>query len=374
MRPGRVPQAAVRGYMTHANMHPSAVQLCSHLGRIDRRECAALQRCSLVYYQGLLQLQTINAPMNIRWPGPTRWSGLPTLLGQGSSCVRFVMFHGIGGPGFTTPDFVRQLRYFDFAFDVVSIDAALEFLAGGSRRSGKGKRAKLVLTFDDGLVNHAQVVYPLLQRMKLPAIFYVCPGLADTGAWLWPHEARQRLRSLAPTALHDLSARHRWPSAQVNPVVEWMKGLENSDRGRVLDNIRSATPGFKPSASEREQFDVLNWDQLRSLDPGLVTIGSHTVSHPIMTALDDNSLDYELQRSRAWLEEGLQRPIEHFCYPNGSQNTRVRAAAARHYRSAVTTESGYAHADTDLRDLPRVNGDPRMSRAMWKLYRPYKPS
>lgn len=316
----------------------------------------------------------MNAPLNIRWPGTSRWSGLPTLLGRGSTCVRLVMFHGIGGPDFSTADFVRQLRYFDFAFDVVSIDAALEFLAGGSRQGADDKRAKLVLTFDDGLVNHANVVYPLLQRMKLPAIFYVCPGLADTGAWLWPHEARQRLRSLAPAALRELSAQHRWPSAQVNPVVEWMKRLPNEERSRVLDTIRAATPSFEPTASERAQFDVMNWEQLRALDLRLVTIGSHTVNHPIMTALDDSTLDHELQRSRAWLEEGLQRPIEHFCYPNGSQDVRVREAAARHYRSAVTTESGYAHADTDWRNLPRVNGDPRLSRAVWKLYRPYKPS
>jgi peptidoglycan/xylan/chitin deacetylase (PgdA/CDA1 family) len=115
----------------------------------------------------------------------------------------------------------------------------------------------------------------------------------------------------------------------------------------------------------------MSWDQLLGLDPRWVTVGSHTVSHPIMTSLPAAELEHELEHSRAWLEQRLQRPVEHFCYPNGSESPIVRQAAARHYVSAVTTQAGYMHADTDRHGIPRLDGDPRPVKMSWNLHRAY---
>ncbi|HEX8118701.1 MAG TPA: polysaccharide deacetylase family protein, partial [Pyrinomonadaceae bacterium] len=72
-----------------------------------------------------------------------------------------------------------------------------------------------------------------------------------------------------------------------------------------------------------------------------VELGSHTVSHPILTTTDDAQLEAELRGSRARLEEELRRTVNLFCYPNGACDARVRREAERAgYACAVTTVPG----------------------------------
>lgn len=48
-----------------------------------------------------------------------------------------------------------------------------------------------------------------------------------------------------------------------------------------------------------------------------IEIGSHTMSHPILSRIGSGRLQEEIGTSRAILEEKLRAPIRTFCYPNG---------------------------------------------------------
>jgi peptidoglycan/xylan/chitin deacetylase (PgdA/CDA1 family) len=94
------------------------------------------------------------------------------------------------------------------------------------------------------------------------------------------------------------------------------------------------------------------------------------MTHPILPTLDDSSLESELGESRAWLERRLGRPVELFCYPNGSADARVRLAAERVYEAAVTTEYGHVVGTRNLLRLPRVPVANRLSLMAWRMHRP----
>ena len=100
-------------------------------------------------------------------------------------------------------------------------------------------------------------------------------------------------------------------------------------------------------------------------------------SSPAIALFKDGQLVHFLERHHIegkpapMIAENVKMAIEHFCYPNGSTNKRVVDAATRHYRSAVTTEPGYAHPRANLLSLPRVNGSPRRARMIWNLHRQY---
>jgi peptidoglycan/xylan/chitin deacetylase (PgdA/CDA1 family) len=96
----------------------------------------------------------------------------------------------------------------------------------------------------------------------------------------------------------------------------------------------------------------LGWDDLRELTDRGWEVGSHTVSHPLLTALDDATLEHELTCSRDRIVEQLGS-CEAMAYPYGQADTRVAAAAARAgYRTAVTL-TGVEVADEPMR-RPRV--------------------
>src|SRR5205814_5386453 len=128
--------------------------------------------------------------------------------------------------------------------------------------------------------------------------------------------------------------------AEVEAFVEWMKTLDIARRRKVEAQIRRATPRFAPTDEQRAEYDLATWQELQALDPRVVTIGSHTMTHPILTSLTAEETDAEMRESRAALEKNLERPIALFCYPNGSVNQGALASARRYYRSAVTVEPG----------------------------------
>ena len=256
---------------------------------------------------------------------------------------RILMYHGTPATDATALE--RQLRLVRLAYPVVP----LEDIATGRNKNG---RARVALTFDDGLRNNVEVAYPILRQLGLTGTFFVCPGLIERGEWLWNHEARERLKTLSAPALAELAAFVGGP-AEVEAFVEWMKTLKIAARRTVEDAIRAATPHFNRSREQREQFDLAGWDELERMDPRVVTIGSHTMSHPILTSLSADETEAELRESRLALEKQLERPVTVFCYPNGNVSETVVEHARRYYRSAVTVDPGTVNGNADVHRLPR---------------------
>ena len=266
-----------------------------------------------------------------------------------ADCI--LMYHGT--PQRDAARLARQLRAIAFFFEVVPLE---ELGATRGRRKGRARR-RVALTFDDGLRSNVRVAYPILLALGLRATFFVCPGLVESGRWLWNHEARQRLCSLRPEALRELASALAAP-AQVEAFVEWLKTLPLGARRRAEEAVRAATPGFAPSLAQREAFDIAGWDELRKLDPRVVAIGSHSLTHPILTSLSGDETDVELRESRAALERELDRPAPLFCYPNGALNDAALQAARRYYRCAVTVEPRSLERDADPHLLPRFAAEP----------------
>jgi peptidoglycan/xylan/chitin deacetylase (PgdA/CDA1 family) len=264
---------------------------------------------------------------------------------QQAGAARILMYHGI--PGTSAAAFERQMRYLRACFDVVPLSSLVPPL-----RPQPG-RMKIALTFDDGLRNNVTVAYPILSKLGLPATFFVCPQLIDRGLWLWNHQARQRLKRLDAKDRANLALEVGSPSAEVEPFIDWMKSLAPSLRRTVEASVRKATPGFRATSAERDAFDIARWEDLRMLAPEVITVGSHTLTHPILTTLAEAELETEIGGSRLVLEEKLQRPVELFAYPNGSQNPKVYECARRHYRAAVLASADTVSPSPDPHLMPR---------------------
>jgi peptidoglycan/xylan/chitin deacetylase (PgdA/CDA1 family) len=276
------------------------------------------------------------------------------------------MYHGIipqGGQALAA-----QLRFLARHFKVVSLEEMVNRLGNGTSPGMN----EIVLTFDDGLRNNLAVAYPILRELQVPATFFVCPGLIDAGTWLWNHEARCRLQSLSSPALAELRESLHATGNSVEGIVEWMKTLRLAQRREAEQTIRQATPEFRPTPAQETAFDIMNWEDLLSLDASLITIGSHTMGHPILTTLSAEELEFELRESRHCLEQRLKRPAEFFCYPNGSYDARAYDATKNIYRAAVTTESGLVNErdGLDLHRLPRIPSAENAALTAWRLHRP----
>jgi peptidoglycan/xylan/chitin deacetylase (PgdA/CDA1 family) len=295
-------------------------------------------------------------------------SGISTIVATRQRCIRILMYHGITAE--QLPVLRSQLSYLRRCFSLVSLDSIVDRMSNPAARARQPIN-EVVLTFDDGLRNNLSVVYPVLKELGIPATFFVCPGLIGTG-WLWNHEVRCRLELLSRERFDQLLRSLDVHGSSVEDVVEWMKGLGPSQRSQAEETIRAAVPEFSPTARQAEAYDIMDWDDLLSFDPRLITIGSHTMTHPILTTLDGPQIEFELRESRRHLEEKLARPVCYFCYPNGSHDARVLKAAKAIYSAAVTTESGLISLDHDHDPhlLPRIPSAETLALLAWRMHRP----
>jgi peptidoglycan/xylan/chitin deacetylase (PgdA/CDA1 family) len=293
-------------------------------------------------------------------------SGLSRWLARRIEAPRIITLHGVGDASFPLQDFARLMEWMRANFRICALSDLIDDILS-RRRSGPGRVA---ITFDDGLRNQIRHAYPVLRSLGLCATVFVCPGLVERGQWLWNHEARARLRRLRPEQRRDFADAMVAPRSDVEPLVEWMKSLRRDQRTSVEQALRDRTPSFQASAQEHDSFDIVSWEELASLDPAIMAVGSHTLDHPILTTLDDAEVIRELGQSRVLLEQRLQRSVDIFCYPNGAFDSRVRELASRHYRAALSSEDGVVREDEDPFAIHRIPASPDLHLTAWRMHRP----
>jgi peptidoglycan/xylan/chitin deacetylase (PgdA/CDA1 family) len=114
---------------------------------------------------------------------------------------------------------------------------------------------------------------------------------------------------------------------------------------------------FGPSkAPER----VMTARQLLGLPSDLISVGSHTVTHPYLPELDELAARQELTESKSTLEQLLGREITSFSFPFGGFTDRlIQLASEAGYRTIFTTLPGFAFRhDPRGSAIGRVRVDP----------------
>jgi len=103
------------------------------------------------------------------------------------------------------------------------------------------------------------------------------------------------------------------------------------------------------------QERIMSAQQIREISDIGFEIGSHTVTHPHLTSLDEQSLKRELIDSKRRLEDIIGKEVRGFSYPYGDYDERVLAATvAAGYKYAVSTKLGTVRR-ANVYEIPRVN-------------------
>ncbi len=104
---------------------------------------------------------------------------------------------------------------------------------------------------------------------------------------------------------------------------------------------------------------VMSEAELKQIPLDLVTIGSHSLTHPRMPELTPSQAKAELGESRRILERILQRPILLFSFPYGSfSDALIGWAKEAGYERIFTTIPRLALSDPAEFVTPRVRVDP----------------
>lgn len=239
--------------------------------------------------------------------------------------------------GITPDEFSRQLDYLTTHFDAVDLEGALAFVNGESNPD----RDLFMVTFDDGLRDHYETVFPMLRARGLSGIFSVITsGLsdADVASVHMSHflmaglgfEAYQRafldqLRAEYPEAKtevdHEAAKRtYQWDDAEtgrlkylINHQLDWEM------RDDVLRQV------FQSQFGDQRAFAstlYCTWDQIREMQRAGMVIAAHSHSHRPLARMGDEEQAFDIEVCTGHLRRELDsQPVWVFSYPHGKPDT-----------------------------------------------------
>jgi hypothetical protein len=219
----------------------------------------------------------------------------------------------------------------------------------------------LGISFDDGYENNYMHAFPVLQRHGLKAIFFVTTGRIDRKVQhFWfdrldcllcrvsTEDVTGELRKLDPS-LHALR------DANIRLYFKTLPALRQSE---ILDRLEQQFGNAEIASENRTIFESMSWDQVRSMASAGMTIGSHTASHQILSAVGSAQVYAEVLSSRQRIQDETGQDCWCFSYPNGERRDfrplDQQAILRAGYLCAFTQIPGAISSHTSRYALPRI--------------------
>lgn len=250
-----------------------------------------------------------------------------------------------------------HVRFLTSRFEVVRLEH------GAPRK--RLEKQRVVLTFDDGFRNNAEVAAPILQRYKVPAVFFVCSRHTEEKTFLWV------------SYIDALARFYRWPDLRFKGERFDMRPAMRMDsveriRSALRDEfphptgaymaIREELPELKDFVSDEcftDRYAGMTTEQIGELGANpLFTIGSHTADHPFLEDCTDDEMTAQIASNMGFIESATGKKCRTIAYPSGSYDQRVLEVCER-----LDLASGYAVT-------PKVGRNPRLEIPRLGVYNP----
>ena len=251
--------------------------------------------------------------------------------------------------------FEAMMSHVASTYRVVTLKEAVEQLAQGSLLP-----RSLVITFDDGYADNAEIAMPVLKKLGIRATFFVSTGFLDGGR-MWNDSVIECIRAcsrgqidLGMFGLERYSLNTPAERASViNLLLPRIKYLPLAEREAAVASLKKVS-----NVAELPRDLMMNSDQVRALHRSGMEVGAHTVNHPILMSITPTAAEQEIREGKLTLESLIDAPVDVFAYPNGKPDqdydySHAMMVEALGFRGAVSTAPGVAQAGDDLYQLPR---------------------
>lgn len=220
----------------------------------------------------------------------------------------------------------------------------------------KLKRACFI-TFDDGYKDFLDYAYPILKRRKAFSTLFVLPYQITNKGHIWTSTISFFIKHYSVEEIEGFLEKHQLKVRFRNKNNGFMLNLDitihlcgmlHVERMKFVNNLREK---FVMDNRIIEN-ELLSFDELRLLDPVLVDVESHSLTHPgLKNETNVSFIETELKESKEIIEKELNRKVGAFAFPFANFNTDSIDVAKRIYKISFT-------GINDFVNLKKLHGDP----------------
>lgn len=222
--------------------------------------------------------------------------------------------------------FEYQMKYISTFYNPISEDKIAECL---ENNISIPKRSVLV-TFDDGFDDNYYYAYPILKKYNIPATIFISTGYIGSETTLWFDWLASLVFSSTTNTIDIPQLKSKYIRGEYSEnkeimvdLIKKLRKVSNKSRLEILSYLKEA---YSKDMQHIDQFKShpLSWNQVKEMSNQGINFGSHTVTHPILSRLEDDELEFELVESKNKIELELNKPVISISYPTGMQDSFSR--------------------------------------------------
>ena len=254
----------------------------------------------------------------------------------------------------SSESFERVLLKIRSKYNIISVPELYSCLKNGVKL-----RNTCCLTVDDGWRSTYDVIFPVIKRHKIPITIFVSPESCVNGFNFWFYlykycDKETLMKRVIEKGFFD------------HKITKY--SLELALKELEIDTVYSLIShnldyNHKNKKIERGFVNIQELLEMR--DSGLVTIGAHTLTHPILSNETDERSKKEIVNSITQLAKLLNQPVEYFAYPNGLPNIdfgmrEIEFVKEAGIKMAFSVESNYITRNVNFYSVPRIFSEKRL--------------
>jgi peptidoglycan/xylan/chitin deacetylase (PgdA/CDA1 family) len=222
----------------------------------------------------------------------------------------------------TPENFELQMAYVRRHFDPVPLSAVVDHITAGTALPQR----PVVVTFDDGYDDNLHYAAPILRRHGITPTIFVATDYVGAHVPYWFELAVYLMMRLPVGSMtlsdlpQPLPTGDDWQCRRrcAEMLQRKMKLLSKAELIELTTRWRSEFAAHIDPA-EFCLSQVLDWSDIRRMDGHGFEFGSHSMSHPVLSMLDQPTLREELEGSKQRLEKELKRRVTTLAYPAGKE-------------------------------------------------------
>lgn len=202
--------------------------------------------------------------------------------------------------------FEKILLFLKSRYKMVSMQTLHEYMSGNIEANNLCH-----ITVDDGDKSFYNNIYPVLKKHKVPASLFVSPKICEEKKNFWFQEIIGYDQEKLKVIISDVSG---IPYSSIKKY-----NVETIFKTQAICQIEEIIKLYQNKTNTRiKPPQNMSIDNLIEVSKSnLVTIGAHTINHPILKNENDISSNYEISESVNHLSYILKTGIKYFAYPNG---------------------------------------------------------